>query len=134
MTEQSVEPVRVGMLPEADVGPLPDQGDSPIRSMWIMPCGVMITGKLVDSWLDARKHRKHCPTCGPVSYTETIELFGKRRLERERNVPEIDRQCIVTRIILHEGIVPPMNIITTMVHGHLEEDEKAPGRYRMPEW
>ena len=105
-----------------------------VRFLFILPCGLAVTGKPQEAKSDMCLHRENCSTCRAVSYVNTVDLFDRRRVRRELVIPKEDASITTTLCVLHEGIIPPKSIVDMMIYDRLQNDPKDPGFKLLPMW
>lgn len=107
------------------------------RLLFLMPCGDQILGLPKIAWADAKAHRDGCSDCKAVSYTNSIDVYARRRVKRELPMPPVNssgQPAVITKIMLHTGVIPPKKILNQIVYGVMQPDEKNPELWVADKW
>lgn len=105
-----------------------------IRLLFVLPCGIHITGKPHEAKADMECHRRNCDTCNHVSFVNRLDLIGRNLVKRESLLTRDEEPTAITLIILHSGIIPPGNVVRQMVNSELPRDTEHPELWRLEPW
>ncbi len=107
------------------------------RYVYVMPCGMTITGTNANSYRDVINHRAYCPRCKSTTDSNMINAHKDGSIDRPGGASFrapadlITRGGSITRVRFDDGFIPPWPVIDKIVYGQLTRE--SGGTFRVPE-
>ena len=111
------------------------EAETKVRLLFVCPCGINVSGSPIDAKADVQIHRENCRTCAGINYVNTLQIFGRRSLQREHVIPADQMNITMNMLILFGGVIPPGYIVQRAItDANLPENENQPGMRVLPDW